>query len=142
MGSKTVLSLTLLNLISGIMHILFEFHLLNYEGPYHKFILIENLLIGFVFIYFSWGLFFGYKTKENALVWFQLSWWTIFSLVDIACWGSETTLGMFKTWLPLPESLILLVSGITGIILSALIIYKTKYLNQNTSAAGILPERI
>lgn len=131
--SKSMLLLVLLNLVSGIMHILFEFHLLNYQGSYHKFILIENLLIGFVFTYFAWGLFFGEKAQRDTLVLFQLSWWTVFSLIDIACWGSETTLGMFKKWLPLSESLILLVSGVVGIILSTLIIYETKYINRNKS---------
>lgn len=141
--SKSMLLLILLNLISGIMHILFEFHLLDYAGLYHKFILIENLLIGFIFIYFSWGLFFGEKAQRDTLVLFQLSWWIVFSLIDIACWGSETTLGMFKTWLPLSESLILLVSGVVGIILSILIIYETKYLARNKSPCSNIntPER-
>lgn len=117
---KSLLTLVILNFISAIMHIVFQFYLAKVSGVYHEFLLIENLLISFVFLYFSLGLFFGSNDQKRTLLIFQLSWWLAFLLLVIFYWGAVSTLSIFEEWLHLPESLILAITGLSGVILSIL----------------------
>ncbi|MFQ5455726.1 MAG: hypothetical protein ACE5EA_05915 [Nitrospirota bacterium] len=122
--STPIFVLIMLNFMSGIMHILFEYHLLQNSGLYREFILIENLLIGLLFVYFSIGLFWGDQNQKKSLLIFQLAWWTAFVVSVILFWGSVSTLSMFNEWLPVSESFILLTTGLLGIIISILSLTK------------------
>jgi len=110
--------LALLNFTAGAMHVIFEFRLLEYDGYYRKFIQRRNILTGFVFLYFSFGILWMNKSQKQATVLFQIFWWVLFTVVVVSFWGSVTTLSMIKAWLPLSESLILLLTGLLGIFLS------------------------
>lgn len=115
----TVNSLIIINCFCALLHFAFEYYLLSYQGPYREFLLIENLLIGFVFISFSAGLYFGTKPVRQALLNYQLIWWSVFVILVIAFWDAVTTLSMFKQWftLPLSESSVLLATGLFSVCL-------------------------
>lgn len=117
--SLTVNSLIIINCFCALLHFAFEYYLLNYQGIYREFLLIENLLIGFVFVSFSAGLYFGSEPVRQTLLNYQLAWWSVFVVLVIAFWDAVTTLSMFKQWftLPLSESSVLLTTGLLSVFL-------------------------
>lgn len=127
--SKLLLSLVILNFVTGIMHIIFQFYLIKSTGIYREFLLIENLLIGFVFLYSSLGLFIGSNAQRRVLLIFQLLLWTIFFFLVIFYWGAVTTLSIFTKWLYWPDSLILSLIGLIGIVLSIINLSKIRNLH-------------
>jgi hypothetical protein len=112
-----LLALIFLNFICALLHFLFEYHLWFQQGELREFLLIENVLIGFVFLSFSIGLYFCREKLLSILVTVQLIWWIVFSITVVLFWNAVTTLSMFRPWLTLPlsESAMLLITGLMAI---------------------------
>jgi len=111
--------LATINLMSGILHFFFEKALLKSGSIYREFLLIENVLIGIVFLYFGYQLIKPETGATVVLLKFQLLWWLVFSILVVTFWGSASTLSMLDPWIPCTKSYILLFTGVLGILVSA-----------------------
>lgn len=118
--------LAIINIISALMHFAFQVNLFRTSGMYRGFLLIENLLIGLVFLYCGVALFFGNKPYRKFLLTFQLTWWIAFVVLVLFNWGLVSTLSMFDPWLILPQSLILAATGLTSVLLAMFSLWRTQ----------------
>jgi|GEM_PF-6338225 len=118
--SMSIWLLAVVNIISGVMHIAFEIPLLKTTWIYKEFLLIENMLIAFVFIFFGYELIKSNTNITFILLKFQILWWMLFTILVITFWGSASTLSMLDAWIPLTKSYILLATGAVGIVVSVI----------------------
>ncbi len=112
--------LGVMNLIGGLLHIAFEYYLLDNDSLYRGFLLIENLLIGLLFIYFAFNIFFGDRSEKAATMKTNVLFWLCFVISFLLFQPEITSLNMIKDLLPVPQKHVLLVIGIIAFILSAL----------------------
>lgn len=125
--------LAVINIISALMHFVFQANLFRTPGIYRGFLLTENLLISLVFFYCGVALFFGNKPYKKFLLTFQLTWWTAFFVLVLFNWGLVSTLSMFDPWFLLPQSLILAATGLTSVLLATFSLWRTQ---NNVSLTG------
>jgi hypothetical protein len=118
--SLTLLSLGVFNLVGGLIHLTFEFFLLNNDSIYREFLLIENLLIGLVYIFLAGSLFWGDRQQRMFTIKANILFWLCFTM---AVWGFQpeiTSLNIIKELLPVPQKYALIIIGITTFFLSTL----------------------
>jgi len=116
--------LSAINICGAMLHFAFEFTLDGSGSEYREFLLIENILIGFTLFFSGISLLFGDKSQKKMMLFFQIIWWSIFSVTVIYAWGGITTLSMLRGFISLPESLMLLLIGILSTILSVVCLIK------------------
>ncbi len=112
--------LGVMNLTGGLLHIAFEYFLLDNETVYRGFLLIENLLIGLVFIYFAFNIFFGDWQQKVLTMKTNILFWLCFVISVLLFQPEITSLNMIKDLLPVPQGHVLLIIGIIAFTLSAL----------------------
>lgn len=109
-----------MNLIGGLIHLGFEFFLWSNDTVYRGFLLIENLLIAFVFIYFGWSILFDQTPQKRRSIRLNCLFWLFFSIAFLVFQPEVTSLEIAKNLLPLPQKHLLVMVGITALIFSML----------------------
>lgn len=114
------IALGLINLICAVFHAVFQFDLLADTGMYRGFILIENALITFLFVYFAAVLFFGSPVQKKMALTLSILFWSVFLLSVIAVQPVVTTMSIVEGLLFMPQKYYLLIFGISALALSLL----------------------
>lgn len=117
-----IIFLSCINVICGLMHLLAEYILLNITNQYMNFLLIENILIAFVFIHMGYTLY-----KKNTLVG-NLLFWIIFTMSVVIFKPTTTTLVVVEEYIPVEQWVVLLITGLVVIIINSTIILHKKNL--------------
>ena len=124
--------LGILNFICGVIHFVFEFFLLSNTSIYREFLLIENILIAFMFFYFFYVLIWGVKMQKVFFAEMSIYFWIIF-VFTVLCFQPEvTSLHMINWMLSIPQKYILIFTGIVAFILSWLNYRCIKTLEKNS----------
>ena len=110
--------LVLINLLCALLHVLFEFDLLAFEGKLRGFLLTENIVIAYVFICFSWALSLGSSFARKAALSASIFFWGAFVVFVLAIRPAETTLGLVRGILFLPQYCYLFLFGALALVLS------------------------
>ena len=97
-----ILFVILLNLIAALQHFLYHMELGAYQGEYRRFIIILNIMYGFIFFYMAAGLFLEKRYGGKSFYIFNLVWWCTNTCVVIAVIPDVTTLSLLKKYIPLP----------------------------------------
>ena len=89
------IALFLINVVTAIMHVLFEIYIYrNYWGEYKSFILVENLLIAFMFLVMAIVVYFSSHNKTYIL--YNLISWTVFEISVLLLKPEKTTLELLN----------------------------------------------
>ncbi|MBU2702956.1 hypothetical protein Ga0466249_004091 [Sporomusaceae bacterium BoRhaA] len=124
--------LALINFICAVFHSVFQFELLSNKGIYRDFLLTENLVIAFVFAYFSAIIFFGKAEDKQRMVKMNIFFWLTFLVFVGFTQPTITSLNIVKSFLLFPQNYYLLSLGSISLILSLLGFQQLKfYLNNN-----------
>lgn len=118
--SLLFIMLGVINLVGGLIHLVFEFSLLNHETIYRGFLLIENLLIGLLYIYFAFQLLYGDWQQKVLAVKNNIVFWLCFTIAVWVFQPEITSLNIVKDLLPVPQKNVLLVIGMIAFFVSTL----------------------
>lgn len=113
-----VIGLGVINLICAIFHIIFQFDLLSENGIYRGFILTENMLITFVFLCFTWILWFGQDIQKKFFIRLSVVFWAVFLVLVLLIEPKVTTLSIIQDLLLFPQNYYLLLLGTGAFVLS------------------------
>lgn len=119
--------LALINCICAVFHVVFQFDLLSAKGIYREFLLTENLVIAFIFAYFSINIFFGKLADKQKMAKMNVFFWFTFLIFIGFTQPATTSLSIVKSMLIFPENYYLLFLGSISFILSILSYQKLKY---------------
>lgn len=100
------------NWVGGLLHIAFQFYLLNEQSPYRGFLLIENMLIAAVFIYFGYGLLFLIPKQRVRIIQQNIVFWFMFVVGFLLFQPKITSLMLLERYLPLQQKDALLIIGL------------------------------
>jgi hypothetical protein len=129
--NAVIIILGLWNLIGGLIHLVFENSLLENQTSYKGFLLIENLLITFVFAYFVYKIFFASWDEKVVAIKTNLIFWIVFSISFAIFQPEITSLDTIRDFIPIPQKYVLLVVGIIAVFLSVASYRDVKRLNHN-----------
>ncbi|WP_417067771.1 hypothetical protein [Niveibacterium terrae] len=110
--------LVLINLLCALLHAVFQFSLLSFEGGLRGFLLTENIVIAFVFVGFSWALSLGSPSVRQAALSASIFFWGAFMVFVLAIRPTETTLELVRGLLFLPQYCYLFLFGAMALALS------------------------
>ena len=110
--------LVLINILCALLHVLFQFDLLSFNGKLRGFLLTENIVIAYVFICFSWALSVGRPSVRKAALSASIFFWRAFVVFVLAIRPTETTLGLVSGLLFLPQYCYLFLFGAMALVLS------------------------
>jgi len=110
--------LVLINLLCALLHAAFQFSLLSFEGGLRGFLLTENIVIAFVFVCFSWALSLGSPSVRRLALSASIFFWGAFMVFVLAIRPTETTLGLVRGLLFLPQYCYLFLFGALAFALS------------------------
>ena len=116
----TTYLLALINFICAVFHAVFQFDLLADKGIYREFLLTENLVITFIFVYFSAIIFFGKAEDKQRMGKMNIFFWLTFVLFVGFTQPTITSLDIVKSFLIFPQNYYLLFLGSVSLILSLL----------------------
>lgn len=116
----TIYLLALMNFICAVFHAVFQFDLLASIGIYREFLLTENMVITFVFVYFLTILSFGKVEDKLRMAKMNIFFWLSFLVIVGFTQPTVTTLNIVKSSLTFPQNYYLLLLGSISLILSLL----------------------
>lgn len=120
------------NLVGGILHIIFEFYLLKEQSIYRGFLLIENMLITAVFIYFCYGLLLTNKVMRITVIKQNVLFWLVFAISFFLFQPEITSLVIYEKYLPLGQKEALQIIGSISFAISLLSYRETYKLSKKT----------
>jgi hypothetical protein len=123
--------LALLNFVCAIFHAVFQLDLLASEGIYREFLLTENMVITFVFIYFAVVICCGKAEDKQKIAKMNIFFWFSFLIFVGLIQPTTTTLSIVKNYLIFPQSYYLFFLGSISLILSLLSYQYLKYCFDN-----------
>lgn len=110
--------LILINFICAVFHAIFQLDLSANRGIYREFILTENLVITFIFVYFALIMLFGKIADKQMMVKMNIFFWANFILFVLFVKPTVTTLSIVENALIFPQNYYLLFLGVISFILS------------------------
>ena len=112
--------LGLININNAVFHAIFQLDLLAEQGIYREFLLIENALITFIFLYFAIVLFFGSVTHKLFVVMLNLFFWLVFLFLVLVIQPTVTSVSILGSLVIFPQKYYLLFLGIGALLLSVM----------------------
>lgn len=110
--------LILANIVSAILHLVFEFHIYSYPSEYTGFILVENMLVTALLGVMA---ILMYKSDGNPryLIYNVIFW--IFLVINLLIFRPEkTTLVIMGEYMPVKQWVFLVTLGVINIIINLL----------------------
>ena len=116
----------LLNLVAAMQHFFYHLELSGYHGDYRKFMIILNIMYGFIFFYIAAGLYLEERHGGKSFFIFNLVWWSTNTCVVLAVIPDITTLSQLRKYIPLPFEDIVCISiyFFVQISMSGYLVYK------------------
>lgn len=115
-----------INFTCALLHLFFQLYLLNTDGELRGFILTENMVVAFIFLYFGFSVYRYMMPSYKEVIVMSILFWLSFIILVLFIRPQNTTLTMFKEYLFLPQSYYLLFFGLVSFGLSLHL-----YLNSN-----------
>lgn len=119
--------LALLNFVCAVFHAVFQFDLLADKGIYREFLLTENMVITFIFVYFSAIICCGKGADKQKMAKMNIFFWFTFLIFVGLIQPTTTTLSIVKNYLIFPQHYYLFSLGSISLILSLLSYQHLKY---------------
>ena len=123
--------LAVMNIVCALFHAIFQARLGLAEGIYRGFLLTENMVITFVFTYFSLALLFGKTNDRASTIRMNILFWLFFLIFVLFIQPKVTTLNIVEKFLIFPQNYYLLFLGTVSLILSLLAHIKLGFEQKN-----------
>ncbi len=121
-----ILSVVILNIIGSLQHFFYHIEFVKYSGQYQKFIMVLNIMYGFIFLYIALGIYFGNRYQRHTFILFNLLWWVTTTCVFLSIMPDITTLSLVRKYIPLPfqDIICIILFFCVQIGMSAYLVYK------------------
>jgi hypothetical protein len=96
--------IAIIDLLAAIMHFVFHIELMQYHDKLSKFLIVENLIIGFIALYISMSIILGNINQKKGFLFFSLSYWITSCIVVLIIQPDVTTASMVKEYMPIKLS--------------------------------------